>query len=77
MKQKIRMLKSTLGADNGIHCHEYMAGKEYVVSKNLAKNFIVMNVAESVDDEKAKATHENKALDSGDYQNKSRKRNKS
>ena len=70
---KINMLENAKGCDDGIHSKEYEAGQSYDVSESLANNFVEMKVAEIVG-EKSKAAHENKALDEGDYQNKSDKR---
>lgn len=70
---RIKMTKNAKGCDDGIHCLEYESGAQYDVSENLAHNFKVMNVAEIVD-EKADAPHDNKALDEGNYENKSTRR---
>lgn len=74
MKQKILMLADADGCDDGIHSHRYEAGKTYDVTDSLAKNFIVMGVAETSCVEKMKEAHENKAMT--EYENKAEKPNK-
>ncbi len=48
---KVLMLKTAMGANDGIQIKEYVEGQSYELSDCLAKNFIAMQVGELVSDE--------------------------
>jgi hypothetical protein len=72
-RKKIVMIKTAKGADEHIHVNTFLENHEYEVSECLANSFVNSGNAEFVTREKQKQPHQNKALSSSDYENKSDK----
>jgi hypothetical protein len=62
MAMKIKMLRNSLGSDDGHTVKHYDAGETYDVSDDLAKSFVGEKIAEVAPGEKAEAAPENKAV---------------
>jgi hypothetical protein len=74
MHMEIKMKKNAMGSECGKFTKEFLAGESYDVTERLADVFVnEMKVAEYVCGEKAKESHDNKSMDSSDYQNKAEK----
>lgn len=69
------MLHDAYGCEDGFTSRHYKKGDMYEIEDHLAKNFVIAELAEYVE-EKSKQSHENKALTDDDYQNKSDKLNR-
>lgn len=76
---KVKMLKSIRGSEDGLKVNMYYAGREYEVGDDLLRLFIMDGVVELVE-EKAVEVEENKAIEKAP-ENKAikrgRKKNKS
>jgi len=57
----IKMLKNSLGAEDGYTVKEYLEGNEYNISDNLAKSFIAKGKAKLAEEKKVIVPSENKS----------------
>ena len=57
---KIKMLKTELGADDGIHISQYVEKETYEVTESLSRCFLSTNSCELVIEKEAKAPYETK-----------------
>lgn len=77
------MIKTCKGSNDGINVKVYEEGETYDFSESLAKNFLIMKVAEKVKEGKAETIEteksladviQNKAIQTEDLSNKSGKK---
>lgn len=59
---KIKMLRNSIGSNDGHTVKHYETGEEYEVSDSLGNAFIADRVAEALPESKAEAAPENKAV---------------
>jgi len=57
---KVKMLKNTPGANDGINVIHYLKDKEYIIGDDLTNAFLSMGVCEIMNEQKAMLVPENK-----------------